>query len=744
MADTTELQLPSSLPYPLVVTRVTMHPGQLLKKHTTVITFKYWEMEPIPLGEVEEEDSDESSRQLVKVESVGTFESPIEGEIQQVFVNVGDEIANARHTIANILEACTHPIQYGGLCAMCGQSVEDEDYSGYSNRDRAPISMSHGTANLKVSKSEAEKIETDSTKRLINEGKLILVVDLDQTVIHATVDPTVGEWRQDPTNPNYESLKNVKSFSLKEDIILPSSYTGPKPAPNIRWYYVKLRPGLEEFLEKVSKMYELHIYTMATRAYAKSIAKLIDPEEKYFGDRILSRDESGSLTQKSLKRLFPVDTSMVVVIDDRGDVWNWSPNLIKVVPYDFFVGIGDINSSFLPRQNALLGPSKKKKSVADLEDQLNAAKSSQEGAGTSAERASSENDESAGSESSSDEKESPEPSAHSESGVEEPAKEDEEDVESPVDRIMAIAHEAQDSVLLVAQATERTASLEQQEQDRPLAKLQHDLDKIIKDEEDSDSENGATEKENAPIMHNLLSDDDTELETLGQALFRVHNEYFYEIEKNNGVEPRVENIMDGMRDLVFKEYTFLFSGILPLGTNMDSADIVIWTRSFGATVVSDYVPSVTHVISKNPGTFKVKLAKSLNPNVKIVNPDWIFKCISLWEKVPEDDFTLEFSPEDVLPEAQLAKYRSSFGMSEGAVVADIDWDQLSEEMKEFVGSDYDSEEDESGSEDDSNEKKRSRDETDVGDSVKRARPDEEESDDELAKELMLELEEDDD
>lgn len=34
---------------------------------------------------------------------------------------------------------------------------------------------------------------------------------------------------------------------------------------------------------------------------------------------------------------------MVVVLDDRGDVWNWCSNLIKVHPYNFFIGIGDIN-----------------------------------------------------------------------------------------------------------------------------------------------------------------------------------------------------------------------------------------------------------------------------------------------------------------------------------------------------------------------------------------------------------------
>jgi TFIIF-interacting CTD phosphatase-like protein len=35
---------------------------------------------------------------------------------------------------------------------------------------------------------------------------------------------------------------------------------------------------------------------------------------------------------KNLKRLFPTDQSMVVVIDDRWEVWSHGPNLVKVVP----------------------------------------------------------------------------------------------------------------------------------------------------------------------------------------------------------------------------------------------------------------------------------------------------------------------------------------------------------------------------------------------------------------------------
>lgn len=47
-------------------------------------------------------------------------------------------------------------------------------------------------------------------------------------------------------------------------------------------------------------------------------------------------DTDPSLTRagdrfKNLKRLFPSDQSMVAIIDDRADVWDWSPNLVKVI-----------------------------------------------------------------------------------------------------------------------------------------------------------------------------------------------------------------------------------------------------------------------------------------------------------------------------------------------------------------------------------------------------------------------------
>ena len=98
---------------------------------------------------------------------------------------------------------------------------------------------------------------------------------------------------------------------------------------------LECRPGLSGFLQKMSEMFELHVYTAGTRTYANAICSCIDPTGKLFSERILSRNESGSASTKSLKRLFPTDESMVVVIDDRWEVWAHGKNLVKVIPCEF-------------------------------------------------------------------------------------------------------------------------------------------------------------------------------------------------------------------------------------------------------------------------------------------------------------------------------------------------------------------------------------------------------------------------
>ena len=69
------------------------------------------------------------------------------------------------------------------------------------------------------------------------------------------------------------------------------SITPPSPLPLLNL----IRPGWKDFLREISAKYEMHIYTMGTRAYAEQVCAAIDPDASLFGGRILSRDESGSV-----------------------------------------------------------------------------------------------------------------------------------------------------------------------------------------------------------------------------------------------------------------------------------------------------------------------------------------------------------------------------------------------------------------------------------------------------------------
>lgn len=636
----TSISLPSSVPFPVTVTAVMCRLGDEVKKHTTLLKYRYWDYQEDP-------NLKEANPPTIRVERIGTFESPIEGEVTEIEVSVNDEIAHSGVQLCIVQEPCPHTVQYGGLCALCGKAVEDEkDYTGYNYEDRATILMSHDNTGLRISLDEATKIEQSTTENLVADKKLILVVDLDQTVIQATVDPTVGEWQRDPQNPNYPFVKDVRSFSLEEEPVVPPGWAGPRPPPSKCWYYVKLRPGLAEFLARVSKLYELHIYTMATRNYALAIANIIDPKGEYFGDRILSRDESGLLTHKNLKRLFPVDQSMVVIIDDRGDVWQWEANLLKVVPYDFFVGIGDINLSFLPKKyGQLMGPTKKRKTIARLE---------------AMEEAQSESE-------SEDISQSPE-GENSESE----APESDTEASSPVDRILELGGGENNKNLLLEQLITRSQSLEQQQHDRPLAKLQHDLDKIIHDRE-LDSPIPESKGKNEEEEENLLYDDDTELYSLQTALERIHSEYYTDYERyvlNQGriARPDLTTIIPKLKSTRLSGINILFSGILPLGMNIDSADIVIWCRQFGVRVTNEVFPDVTHVVCRDPAatlmkpglTLKVRVAKKTIPNVTIVNPDWLFACLSQWKHVSEDDYLIEVPEQDwYVSDRDVEKYQKS-------------------------------------------------------------------------------------
>ncbi|GAA5866573.1 hypothetical protein JCM8547_005463 [Rhodosporidiobolus lusitaniae] len=675
----TQLCLPSSLPFPLTIQRIHAHRNTTVTKTQVLLTYSYIPLKP----------DDEGNR----VRQVRAWESPVVGEVVSWAVREGDVVRDARQAVVSIKEPCTHDVQLHGLCALCGKDLNAVDYTGFSDTSRATISMVHDVGGLTVSREEAHRLETATTTRLLSTKKLSLIVDLDQTIVHATVDPTVGEWLQDPSNPNYSALEGVGKFKLVDEA--PSRKKRKTAGGGGRkgkekeeqeeeedeedgcWYYIKMRPGLADFLKRIAKIYEMHVYTMGTRAYAIEVCKVIDPDGGLFGGRILSRDESGSMTRKSLQRLFPCDTNMVVIIDDRADVWDGSPNLIKVIPYEFFVGIGDINAAFLPKKKDLVLPPVSPPAPAPSSPASSSSPDSPSSEGaegkTTTPTGSPEPEEPPAIKKKEGEEEHPLPTS----------------VASEPTTVSDLIVDSSPSTLIAPSLSEAStlaaATIHDVIEARPLEKARREADEAHHREHEATrhgekggsgngskspeakvggmevevgeekgngigvgaGENGENVEEEEYEEEAVLKDDDRELDRLFEILSTVHSKFFDAHASKGSAD--VATIIPSLKSLTLRHTHLVFSGLVALGTRPEDSEYWKLARTFGARCSNEVTGSVTHLVANQTGTAKVHAARR-KPHIQIVYPQWFLDSVARWKRLPETDYLLIPSPSSPAPE----------------------------------------------------------------------------------------------
>mmetsp|Transcript_6393 Transcript_6393/g.19332 ORF Transcript_6393/g.19332 Transcript_6393/m.19332 type:complete len:855 (+) Transcript_6393:222-2786(+) len=272
-----------------------------------------------------------------------------EGRIASVAVKEGEKVEKGADICQ--IEFCPHSVIFDGLCSMCGADLSLRHYSQDTPQDTR-VNVAYETS-LSVSQAEAERTESDKAQHLLKQRRLSLILDLDHTLLHATDDQrAVAALVEDqsPPTPGTPRLSPQHHKGVHA-LILDDRYSP---------LHVKMRPGLGNFLRRMSQIFELHIYTMGTRPYAEAIAKIIDPEKNLFKGRVTSRDdfEEGNFNQKNLRRVFPCDDTMVLIVDDREDVWldegkQTMPNLIRAKPYHFFQGLHEAyDRNLMPGQAA--------------------------------------------------------------------------------------------------------------------------------------------------------------------------------------------------------------------------------------------------------------------------------------------------------------------------------------------------------------------------------------------------------
>ncbi|XP_017463690.1 PREDICTED: RNA polymerase II subunit A C-terminal domain phosphatase isoform X2 [Rhagoletis zephyria] len=466
--------------------------------------------------------------------------------------------------------------------------------------------MVHSIPDLKVTQKLAQKLGHDDTRRLLEDRKLVLLVDLDQTVIHTTNDNV----------PN--NIKGIYHFQLY--------------GPHSPWYHTRLRPGTPVFLDRMSKFYELHICTFGARNYAHMIAQLLDPEGKYFSHRILSRDECFNATSKTdnLKALFPNGDSMVCIIDDREDVWNMASNLIQVKPYHFFQHTGDINAPPGLSKHELDGEG------LDFKDLKNLTTDTSKMDAIDVES----KEKVAESESSDGISERSETDTESKKDdiivdvVKNDIKTNTEVIETsnvePVDVELDVL--AKDNVIDIPDANKATVSIS---------------DENYEDKLDNKLTSMETEAETTPKIklpadpHQQIEieDPDDYLMYLEEILKNIHMR-FYAIYDETQEIPDLKIIVPKIRSEVLRGKTLIFSGLVPTNMQLEQSRAYFIAKSLGANVSQSIGPETTHLVAVNSGTFKVNAAKK-NPNIKVVNANWLWTCAERWEHVDERLFPLD-------------------------------------------------------------------------------------------------------
>ncbi|KAL3649883.1 hypothetical protein CASFOL_006286 [Castilleja foliolosa] len=116
-----------------------------------------------------------------------------------------------------------------------------------------------------------------------------LVLDLDETLVHSTLEPC-----------NDADFTFTVNFNLKEHTV-----------------YVRCRPHLQDFLERVSGIFEIIIFTASQSIYATQLLNVLDPKRKLFRHRVY-RDSCVLFDGNYLKDLSVLgrDLARVIIIDN--------------------------------------------------------------------------------------------------------------------------------------------------------------------------------------------------------------------------------------------------------------------------------------------------------------------------------------------------------------------------------------------------------------------------------------------
>ena len=218
---------------------------------------------------------------------------------------------------------CPHnKLSADGYCLACYEHVPSNEMDSY-------IQLNSGVSVLKeFARRQSETV----TSKIIEDQRLVLLLDLDGTVVYTAIDQCV---------PEDAPLQGADGFVLTVDG---------------RGHPVRFRSGILAFMRRIVPLYEIHVVTMGRKGYATAIVErfnALDAQPFVTGDVLTFEDCENERVDTTHRhdtgKVFEPDSGVVtrmkkgkspmmgkeevqVILDDRVDVWD-SRSVVQVVEW---------------------------------------------------------------------------------------------------------------------------------------------------------------------------------------------------------------------------------------------------------------------------------------------------------------------------------------------------------------------------------------------------------------------------